>query len=148
MTEDEVRAVQARAKGCLNDENGRGLDVGNPSHFVLLVNRTRSELAGVAEDDLRVVVAMCWLGPQAAGIPPPAMRHELLGTLRQCVPDGQERVGRVMEFAIAYGCGKWRDTQPGYGGWGQRWQGAVRGLVRALEPAVAQANRWLATHVV
>jgi hypothetical protein len=53
-----------------------------------------------------------------------------------------------MEFAIAYGCGKWREVQYGHGEWGQRWQGAVRGLVRALEPAVAQANRWLAQHVV
>jgi hypothetical protein len=53
-----------------------------------------------------------------------------------------------MEFTIAYGCGKWREVQRGYGGWEQRWQGAVRGLVRALEPALAQANRWLAEHVV
>jgi hypothetical protein len=148
MTEDEVRAVQARAKGCLNDENGRGLDVGNPSHFVLLVNRTRSELAGVAEDDLRVVVAMCWLGPQSAGIPPVAMCHDLLGILRRWIPDERVRLERIMEFAIAYGCGKWREIQAGCGGWEHRWQGAMRGLVRALEPAVAQANRWLAEHVV
>src|SRR5262249_4013365 len=55
---------------------------------------------------------------------------------------------RVMEFTIAYGCGKWRQVRPGSGGWEQRWQGAMRGLVRALEPAVEQANRWLADHVV
>jgi uncharacterized cupin superfamily protein len=53
-----------------------------------------------------------------------------------------------MEFTIAYGCGKWREVRHGYGGWEQRWQGAMRGLVRALEPAVEQANRWLAEHVV
>jgi hypothetical protein len=102
----------------------------------------------MAEDDLRVVVAMCWLGPQSAGTPPASMRTDLLDILRQFVSDERERLERVMEFAIPYGCGKWREVQSGYGGWEQRWQGAVRGLVRALEPPVAQANRWLAEHVV
>ena len=147
MTDGEARAVQERVEGYLSSKEAYGLDVGNPLHFELLVNRARPELARVAADDLRVVVVMCWLGPQSAGIPPIAMRNNLLGILRRVVSDERERLERVMEFAIAYGCGKWRQVQPGYGSWEQRWQGAVRGLVRALEPAVEQANRWLAEHV-
>ncbi len=148
MTDDEAQAVQTRIKDFLNDEGGRGLDVGNPSHLVLLSDQARPGLATVAEDELRMVAAACWLGPPAASIPPTALRENLLGLLRQHVPDEQARVARVMEFVIAYGCGKWREVQAGGGGWEHRWQGAMRGLVRALEPAVAQANRWLAEHVV
>jgi len=146
MTDGEARAVQERVEDYLSSKEAYGLDVGNPLHFELLVSRARPGLARVAADDLRVVVVMCWLGPQSAGIPPIAMRNNLLGILRRVVSDERERLERVMEFAIAYGCGKWRQVQPGYGSWEQRWQGAVRGLVRALEPAVEQANRWLAEH--
>lgn len=149
MTDDEARVVQRCVKEYLKGPQGQGFDIGNPQHFEQLVNHVRVELPNVDEDDLRVVTAMCLLGPELAGIPPAAMRKELLGILRQFVPDEQKRLGRVMEFAIAYGCGKWRDIQgEGDGDWRQRWQGAVRGLIRALEPAVEQANRWLEQHVV
>jgi hypothetical protein len=148
MTDDEARTVQEWVDGYLSSKDGRSLDVGNPSHLALLVKFARSGLTNVAEDDVHLVVAMCWLGPPSAGIPPTALRQELLNVLRRCVPDEFERLERVMEFVIAYGCGKWRQVKTGAGGWEQRWQGAMRGLVRALEPAVEQANRWLAGHVV
>ena len=148
MTDDEARTVQGRVDGYLSSKDGRSLDVGNPSHLTLLVQDARSGLANVAEDDLHLVVAMCWLGPPSTGIPPVALRQDLLNILQQCVPDELVRLERVMEFVIAYGCGKWRQVKAGAGGWEQRWQGAMRGLVRALEPAVEQANRWLAGHIV
>src|SRR2546422_5579938 len=144
MTDGEARAVQERVEGYLSSKEAYGLDVGNPLHFELLVNRARPELARVAADDLRVVVVMCWLGPQSAGIPPIAMRSNLLGILRRVVSDERERLERGMEFAVAYGCGKWRQGQPGYGSWGQRGEGGGRGVVRAVETAGGQANRWLA----
>lgn len=148
MTDDEVRAVQTLVTSFLDNQDSRGLDVGNPSHLTRLVDHVRAEFSDMAEDDLRMVVAMCWLGPRTAGVPPAAMRHDLCSILRRCVNDERERVDRVMEFVIAYGCGQWRKVQLGGGGWEHRWHGALRGLVRALEPAVAQANRWLAEHVV
>jgi uncharacterized cupin superfamily protein len=112
-----------------------------------LANAARAVCPGAATDELRLVTAMCWLGPSTAGIPPTHIRAAVLELLRQLVADEQERGERVMEFAIAYGCGKWREVQPGSGGWEHRWQGAMRGLARALEPAVGQSNRWLAEHV-
>jgi hypothetical protein len=148
MTDDEVRTVQGRVDGYLSSKDGRSLDVGNPSHLALLVKFARSGLTDVAEDDVYLGVAMCWLGPPSAGIPPATLRQDLLDILRRYVPDEFERPERAMEFVIAYGCGKWRPVKAGAGGWEQRWQGAMRGLVRALEPAVEQANRWLAGHVV
>src|SRR5262245_44722892 len=148
MTDDQARMVKERVDSYLSSKEGRSLDVGNPSHLALLVKFARSGLTEVAEDDIHLVVAMCWLGPPSAGIPPAALRQDLLHALRRCIPAEFERPERAMEFVIAYGCGKWRQVKAGAGGWEQRWQGAMRGLVRALEPAVEQANRWLAGHVV
>ncbi len=163
MTEEEARTVQQRVEDYLKSEKAQGFDIGNSQHFDRLVDSVRTPLPHVAKDDLRTVTAMCLLGPGsvtgradtltlqlhgATSHPPAAMREELLGILRRLVPDQQERLERVMEFAIAYGCGKWRGAREGNGGWEQQWEGAVRGLIRALEPAVNESSRWLARHVV
>src|SRR2546426_8953825 len=124
MTDSEARAVQERVEGYLSSKEAYGLDVGNPLHFELLVSRARPGLARVAADDLRVVVVMCWLGPQSAGIPPIAMRNNLLGILRRVVSDERERLERVLGFAIAYGCGEWGRGLAGSGSRGQRGDGA------------------------
>lgn len=148
MTDEETRSVYEQVETFLANREGRTLDIGNPEHLTLLGNAVRSVCSDVEEDELLLVTAMCWLGPLEAGPPPRALREELLTYLRQNENSAKERIERIMEFVIAYGCGKWRTIESGYGGWAQRWQGAVRGLVRALEPAVGQANRWLAEHVV
>lgn len=147
MTDEETRRVYERVETILASREGRVLDIGNPEHLTLLGNSARTVCPDAEEDELLLVTAMCWLGPLDAGPPPALLREELLHRLRQAEENAKERVERVMEFVIAYGCGKWRTVKAGYGGWAQRWQGAVRGLVRALEPAVGQTNRWLAEHV-
>ncbi len=148
MTDEHAQIVRQRVENYLSSKDGRTLDIGSPSHLALLVQHARND-DELPEDELRLTVAMCWLGPPPTeGIPPTSMREELQKVISEAVPDTQERLERVMEFVIAYGCGKWREVQSGFGGWRHRWQGAMRGLARALEPAVAQANRWLAQHVV
>lgn len=148
MTDEEARSVYEQVEAILTSREGRALDIGNPDHLASLANSARSVCPGVEEDELLLVTAMSWLGPPDAGPPPAPLREELLHHLRQTGENAEEQRERVMEFVIAYGCGKWRTVEPGYGGWVQRWQGALRGLVRALEPAVGQTNRWLAEHVV
>jgi hypothetical protein len=148
MTEAEVILVQNAVEAMLNGRDGRAFDIGNPAHLTLLVQHAHAQVTSVAEEELRITVVLTWLGPQSAGPPPASIRQELQDLLRHLVPHERARQDRVMEFAIAYGCGKWRVVQLGTGGWEHRWPGAMRGLVRALEPAVAQANRWLADHVV
>lgn len=148
MTEAEVILVQNAVVAVLDSEGGRVLDIGNPAHLTPLVRHARAQVPSVVEEELWITVVLSWLGPQSAGPPPASVRHELHDLLRQLVPHERARQERMMEFAIAYGCGKWREVQLGTGGWQHRWPGAMRGLVRALEPAVAQANRWLAEHVV
>jgi hypothetical protein len=51
-----------------------------------------------------------------------------------------------MEFAIAYGCGRWPSEAPE--GWRQPWEGAVQALARTVEPAGGESNRWLEQTVV
>lgn len=148
MTEAEVILVQNAVVAVLDSGDGRALDIGNPAHLTLLVQHARARAPAATEEQLWMTVVLSWLGPQSAGPPPASVRHELHNLLRQLVPNERARQERIMEFAIAYGCGKWREVQLGTGGWQHRWPGAMRGLVRALEPAVAQANRWLAEHVV
>lgn len=148
MTDDRVSAIQHAVEQVLDSKAGRALDIGVPAHLATLVDTVRPIASETDEDKLWIIVAMCWLGPRAAGAPPAPMRAHLQDSLRQFAPHEQTRLGRVMEIVIAYGCGKWRDIQPGSGGWEHRWQGAMRGLVRAMEPPVAQSRRWLKTHVV
>jgi hypothetical protein len=148
MTDDRVSALQHGVEQVLDSKTGRTLDTGVPAHLATLVDAVRPVAPETAEDTLWIIVAMCWLGPRAAGAPPAPMREHIQELLRQFAPHEQTRLGRVMEIVIAYGCGKWRQIHPGSSGWEHRWQGAMRGLVRAMEPPVAQARRWLKTHVV
>jgi hypothetical protein len=143
MTGDQAEEVQTLAEQFLNSREGRELDVGNPNHFEQLVGRVRPGVSGVAEDDLRVVTAMCWLGPGDAGIPRECQRNDLLRVLRASVTQPDDRIKRVMEFVIAYGCGKWRTALEGFGGWEHHWEGAVRGLARAAKRGVRDADTWL-----
>lgn len=148
LTDNQARMAQQQVESFLRGD-GRRFDLGNPQHFDQLAAHVRSTVSDVAdEDNLLTVTAICLLGPAFADIPPAAMREELLEILRWFVPDESGRLTRVMEFAIAYGCGKWRTVQEGYGGWEQPWEGAVRGLARALEPAVNESNRWLSDRMV
>ncbi len=148
MTEAEVVLVQNAVEALLDSREGRTFDLGNPAHLTRLVQHAREQVPAATAEELWITVVLSWLGLRSAGPPPLSIRQELQDLLRQMVPDEHARQDRVMEFAIAYGCGKWREVQLGTGGWEHRWPGAMRGLVRALEPAVAQANRWLAEHVV
>ena len=148
MTDEQVLAIQQFVEHYLSSKAGRFLDIGVPAHFAALVEAARSTVTTVREEALWIVVATCWLGPRRAGIPPASVREQLQELLQGYASDEPARLARVMEIVIAYGCGKWRQVFAGSGGWEHRWQGAMRGLVRAMEPAVAQANRWLAAHVV
>src|ERR1043166_3176230 len=108
MTDEQVQIVRQRVESYLSSNEGRTLDIGSPSHLALLMQHARSN-DEFPEDELRLTVAMCWLGPPPTeGIPPASMREELQTVLSELVPHKQEQLERVMEFVIAYGCGKWR----------------------------------------
>jgi hypothetical protein len=153
MTDEAVQFVWEQVRLFLRGEVGRGFDIGKPNRFTALLHYVRVQdqvkLASFAEDEFRVVAAICLLGPDAADMPPPvATRASLIDITRRLEPNETKRLARVMEFAIAFGCGWHRQVRPDGEAWEQRWPDAVRALSRALEPAVMQARLWLSQHVV
>jgi hypothetical protein len=151
MIDEAVRFVWEQVRLFLWGDTGRGFDVGKPKSFETLFDFVRTQgqesLASFAEDEFRLVVAICLLGPDTVGPPPAAIRDHLSEITRRFEPSETKRLDRVMEFAIAFGCGWQRQIRPDGGAWEQRWADAVRGLSRALEPAVTQARLWLTQHV-
>ena len=145
MTDETACIVQQAVRQFLR-QRAFDFDIGKPQHFEELVEHVRVRLSAhqiqVDEDDLRVVTAMCCLGLEFDTIPPDFMRAKLLGIIRQSSPDPAKRISRLMEFAIAYGCGWGRDILSAED-WGKKWSNAVNAISRTVEPAVSQANRWL-----
>ncbi len=152
MTDEAVRFVWEQVGLFLRGNTGRGFDVGKSKSFETLLDFVRTQgqekLASLAEDDFRLVTAICLLGPDTADIPPAATRDHLIDIARRFEPSESKRLGRVMEFAIAYGCGWQRLIHPDGGAWDQRWADAMRALSRAVAPAAIQARVWLTQHVV
>lgn len=152
MTDDQAQVVQEAVEQYLGSQQGRGFDVGLPQHFTRLVAAVAPRVGEVAADALHVVTAICLLGSgPAAGLaasPPATMRDELFALVQRSVPEPQQRLERTLEFAIAYGCGKWRQGPLEDVGWAARWPGAWSALTRAMIGAVRESDRWLRTHVV
>jgi hypothetical protein len=100
-------------------------------------------LAPGDEDELRVVTAMSWLGPHGPA-PPGGLRDHLLnGVLRSMIPDLDERLGRGLEFTLAYGCGRWA-LPPGPGAWYTTpWPNAVTVLRQEIQGWVREVLDWL-----
>ena len=58
-----------------------------------------------------------------------------------------ERLERTLEFAVAYGCGKWRDVTSRDQGWAGQWARAIDVMSLAMVPAVREVNVWLSNNV-
>lgn len=145
MDDQQTAEIMRYVHRFLDGIEGEGLDVGKAESFERMVDYVQSHVPlahQIEDDELRAVTAMCWLGPRA-GIPPQRLREELIGIIRHHAPEPDERCGRIMEFVIAYGCGKFRDLFKGEGEWHERWPGAMQALQRALEPSVRKSDRWL-----
>lgn len=98
-----------------------------------------ARVAGLDEFERHVAAALCALGP--ARPPPP---HSVYAEFTALVErEFEARPERVLEAAIAYGCGVWRTLEPQRGPWFDEWGNAVVALARALEPAVREVVRWL-----
>ena len=80
-------------------------------------------------DELPIVVALCVLGPSSAGSPPAPLRADALDLVREFALDEslqEEHIQeRIIDIITAYGCGLWREAQPGDTGWEHRWQPAI-----------------------
>lgn len=148
MTDAQAQAVKEGIEEFLASPEGQWLDIRNPQHLDQLLAAVRPGVDEVDEGDLRVVTLMCRLGRENAGIPPQNQRDALLAILMGTFVDPPEQCRRALEFAVAYGCGKWREVQEGLGGWDHQWEGAVRALAWALDPAVQESDSLLRQWVV
>ena len=147
MQDSDVQRVQQLIQHSLASPKRQARDK-NPSELALQTQDIRQELGllGLAEDSLRVVVAMCVLGPKSAGIPPVSLRTELLDILRQFVPDEKMRIERAWDVTVAYGCGTWRETTQEAAtieSWGQRWQAALDQLATPVFGWLKAMAAWL-----
>jgi hypothetical protein len=117
----------------------------HPEHFPRLVEHVRQALlpgedAAPAEVELHCAVALSALGP-FGGPPPRSVREQLLEIVDE-LPGGDP--ARVLELAVAYGCGRWRSVSPRSNTWEGKWDKAFFTLVRVVESAVKTCNKWLA----
>jgi len=117
-----------------------------PEYFPSLVADVREHLSSVdpkakpSEIELHCVTALCVLGPPQSGNPPEDMRRELV---RIVTKYSKNKPGRALEFAVAYGCGKWRESQPRDKGWPGQWPLAINVMAQAMVHAVREVNIWL-----
>ncbi|MBI4639830.1 MAG: hypothetical protein HY731_04005 [Candidatus Tectomicrobia bacterium] len=141
MTDEETRLVQQHVNDYLIKE--RGVNIVNLQGFEDLVKHVQIVVRSVAEDDLKVVTAMCLCGPESGGIPPDALRSELLKITRDEVWDVSTRLDRIMGLVIAYGCGKWRTIGEGSGGWQDRWKPALDWVTHWVWSWMKASAAWL-----
>lgn len=86
LMSDDLAGTVCLALREFEDQYGR-LSNGRPralDELVRLVRETVKDpgLDGVAQEDLAVVVALGWLGPPCAGVPPAPMRDQLAQVIR------------------------------------------------------------------
>ena len=121
------------------------IDVSQPAGIETVIAETTKVLASKLPDplgredpiQLRLIVAMCALGPQET--PPP---EDLYRQLRDKLllydvtnPYNDADKMTLLEIVVAFGAGKWRNPV-GESGWYARWGGAVRFIVRYFESGV------------
>lgn len=107
-------------------------------HFEGLIERARAALEKDSRDDppvgtaLAAAVALSWMGPHVHQ-PPQDTQASLIGLAE---PLGAPKIDRMLELAIAYGCGWRRSVDRNSTAWERRWD-------RALDALRALINRFI-----
>jgi hypothetical protein len=73
MDDQKAEEVRRSVEDFLGSPDTQGLDIGKAEHFERMVGYVRQHVQGddqSNENELRVITAMCWLGPSRSGIPP------------------------------------------------------------------------------
>lgn len=115
-------------------------------HFEMLIRQARTALDAQTPDDpldsnvLAAAVALTWMGPDAG---PPA--RGIIDALLEPVGIGQrDAPTKLLDLAVAYGCGWGRTVERTATGWDGRWDPALNALrgdvARFVEDACAQLS--------
>jgi len=169
MTDAQVETIRRQVELYLRRNR---LDIGKKAELEKLVVFLASMVgSGVGNTELRVVAAMCLLGPGSASstdlfeagespgagfpvyrgaqtVPPQLMIDAVLSLLKRFAERGVDDPSLVFDVVVAYGCGNWRDLFTSPTPWAGRWIGAVRAITRFMIPAIHGANQWFADRVV
>lgn len=146
MTEQQIQLI-CEVVGQLfkDDDVGRLLE---PGYFPSLVAEVRESLHGKADSqlpsdrELYCITALCVLGPPGKGAPP----LELCSQLTQVTQDYADLLlDHTLEFAVAFGCGKWREIKAGNESWSGPWLRAIHVLAFAMHRPAREANVWIST---
>ena len=134
--------VDFRQNGLLATEDG--LDK--------LITKVCDEIPDTATSDkqeIAVVSAMCWLGPdpELAGSPPLNMFLELLDLLQSKTAEQVPSNLSIRDVVVVFGCGTWRKVKTGrlkgQEKWLGIWPGIAATLAKMCQPYITLANDWL-----
>ena len=117
-------------------------------HFGRLILRLLDRTQDIDHVDLYLVAAMCFLGPQDEGIPPYGLRERLRSIYEEKKgKPGNDIADSLLQYATAFGCGRWRTPNVRGGGWNQIWSKAQECLTFTIFQFTRQVNHWLYRHV-
>ncbi len=146
MDDQQVTEVHRAVNTYLRENPGFNLL--NPNHFPQLVDEMHRQISFTEDTNpneiFTSVVAMCAVGPERSS-PPGKIVQEYLKTFKDNSVAG---IDRVVEIAVAYGCGKWRDIASEGDPWCRQWARALSVMIKGIESAVRESNVWLSTRVV
>ncbi len=94
--------------------------------------------------ELTAASALIMAGPRRELLPSSVLQH-FLGVTADFP---EKSIERVLECAVAYGCGKWRKVDESGSIWERIWAPSFTQLSQAMEPAVKEVNIWLSDHLI
>lgn len=141
-----VKKLKETYKRQIVTKNGRQVREGLEDYVErILYPELRRQFSGNDDIALGVIGLMAYLGPPEAELPPAVLRDELIGHTRQYASDlpDAERSKRLVELALAYGCGWKRSAKSGIDRWDDTWGTAVTELTEIADNFVVQTLKIL-----
>ncbi|MBN2533115.1 MAG: hypothetical protein JXB88_09490 [Spirochaetales bacterium] len=120
-----------------------------PHGFLRQVKEALPDISDNSEPDIfALITAICWIGPSNTGPLPETIWSTIYDRIVLSIKF-DDRIDRVIDFVIAFGCGKWRKVREGTSNsWYHIWPGARKILADIAERAIRKkANPWLKNSV-
>jgi hypothetical protein len=141
MNDETVARIFENVKGLLGNDPPRNPRSGFAELLVSVHTAVQPD-AGPRDLVFRAAVAVCRLGLALPGAPPVDL-CAVFTTFLKSKTSETALAGdyRLMDLAVAYGCGAWRGTSEQWG-WGGRWPGAVSALQNVIESQLNKLDEW------
>lgn len=147
LTDEHIACIQKAV--CRYRQQNTGYTVVGKGRFDELLEFVRDQTVveitiSVTDEEWHSLVALSVLGPSPIRIPDVIREkfHEVVDH------HSGEDLDRILELAIAFGCGKWRVVNLDQGLWHGNWDEAILALARTMEPFIKESNIWLSKCVI